>query len=68
MLVFEGFVVGFIVFAAGYVLLMKLMVRRADVLHGEFIQSDLPQEPVRAAGVLAVMQRYWNRAGLFARR
>lgn len=35
----EGIIFGFVVFVAGYVMLMRLMARRADVLHGEFIQG-----------------------------
>lgn len=37
---FEGILFGFLVFAAAYVILMRVMARRADVLHGEFIQPD----------------------------
>lgn len=36
----EGIILGFLVFVAGYVLLMRLMARRADVLHGEFIEDN----------------------------
>jgi thymidylate synthase len=37
---FEGIIFGFVVFAMGYALLMRLMARRADVLHGEFIEGN----------------------------
>lgn len=36
----KGILLGLIVFAVGYTLAMRIMARRADVLHGEFIQSD----------------------------
>jgi len=35
----EGIIFGFVIFVAGYVMLMRQMARRADVLHGEFIQG-----------------------------
>jgi hypothetical protein len=37
---FEGILLGLILFVVGYTLAMRLMARRADVLHGEFIQAD----------------------------
>jgi hypothetical protein len=55
---FEGIVVGFFVFAAGYVVLMRVMARRADVLHGEFIQPTGPSSSVSAASLLSRLQRY----------
>lgn len=36
----EGILCGLIAFAAGYVLIMRMMARRADVLHGEFIKPE----------------------------
>jgi hypothetical protein len=37
---FQPIFLGLIVFAVGYTLAMRLTARTADVLHGEFIQSD----------------------------
>ena len=54
---FEAIVCGFVVFAVGYVALMRQMARSADVLHGEFIQSDGFQRPA-APSWLAMIQRY----------
>jgi hypothetical protein len=64
---FEGIICGFIVFAVGYTLAMRVMARRADVLHGEFIQ---PNEPRRFAAptLLASIQRYVHGVLLPARR
>jgi thymidylate synthase len=36
---FEGVILCFAFFVVGYVLLMHLMARRVDVLHGEYIES-----------------------------
>ena len=64
---FEGIVVGFIVLAVGYVGFMRLMARRADVLHGEFIQRD-GASTVPEQSVLTVVLRYLNRSRIFAKR
>lgn len=55
---FEGIICGFIVFAVGYVGLMRLLARRADVLHGEFIQSDDMHRTHAAASIVATIQHY----------
>jgi hypothetical protein len=55
---FEGIICGFIVFAVGYVGFMRLMARRADVLHGEFIQSDDMHRAHAAASIVAMIQHY----------
>lgn len=36
----EVILCGLIAFAAGYVSIMRMMARRADVLHGEFIHPE----------------------------
>jgi hypothetical protein len=56
---FEGIICGFIVFAAGYTLAMRVMARRADVLHGEFIQPNGPRRPA-APTLLASIQRRFS--------
>jgi hypothetical protein len=42
---FKGLLFGFLVSAAAYVILMRVMARRADVLHGEYIQPDRRPAP-----------------------
>jgi hypothetical protein len=64
---FEGVICGFIVFAAGYTLAMRVMARRADVLHGEFIQPNGPRQPA-APTLLVSIQRYLHGVRLPARR
>jgi hypothetical protein len=64
---FEGIVCGFLIFAIGYAALMRQMARRADVLHGEFIQRDCFQRPV-APSWFAVIQRYVHGGRLPVRR
>jgi hypothetical protein len=54
---FEGIICGFLIFAIGYAALMRQMARRADVLHGEFIQRDGFQRPV-AQSWFAMILRY----------
>ena len=63
----EAIVCGFVVFAVGYVALMRQMARSADVLHGEFIQPDGFQQPA-ALSWLAMIQRYLPAMRLPARR
>jgi hypothetical protein len=43
---FDAILLGLIVFAVGYTLAMRVMARKADVLHGEFIHSE-EREPQR---------------------
>jgi hypothetical protein len=64
---FEGIIGGLIVFAIGYTLAMRVMARRADVLHGEFIQPNGPRHPA-APTLLASIQRYLHGVRLPARR
>ena len=64
---FEAIVCGFVVFAVGYVALMRQMARSADVLHGEFIQPDGFQRPA-ALSWFAAIQRYLPAMRLPARR
>jgi len=64
---FEGILVGLIVFAVGYTLAMRVMARRADVLHGEFIQSDERIATV-APSLLAVIADYLPKGRLMATR
>jgi hypothetical protein len=65
---FEGIICGFIVFAVGYTLAMRVMARRADVLHGEFIQPDGVRRLDAAPTLLASIQRYLHGVRLPARR
>lgn len=53
---FEGVLLGLIVFTVGYTLAMRIMARRADVLHGEFIQQSEPRRPATAPTSLANIQ------------
>ncbi|MDB5582226.1 MAG: hypothetical protein JWR80_7402 [Bradyrhizobium sp.] len=55
---FEGILFGFLVFAAAYVILMRVMARRADVLHGEYIQPDGLKRNAAAPSWFAILQRY----------
>jgi hypothetical protein len=68
MRMFEGILLGLIVFAVGYTLAMRVMARRADVLHGEFIQTSEPRGSTTARTLLANIQRYLHGVGLSARR
>jgi hypothetical protein len=36
----ESILFGFLVFAAAHAILVRIMARRADVLHGEYVQPD----------------------------
>jgi fatty acid desaturase len=54
----EGILLGLIVFAVGYTLAMRLMARRADVLHGEFIQNDGVNPAEATSSWMAMIQRY----------
>jgi hypothetical protein len=65
---FEGILLGLIVFAVGYALAMRIMARRADVLHDEFIQPSKPRRPATAPTLLANVQRYLHGDRLPARR
>ena len=64
---FEGIIFGFIVLAVGYVGFMRLMARRADVLHGEFIQRD-GASTVPEPSALTAIVRYLNSSRLLAKR
>lgn len=55
---FEGTLLGLIVFAVGYTLAMRMMARRADVLHGEFIQSDERIATAAPTTLLAIVASY----------
>lgn len=65
---FESIVCGFIVFAIGYTNLMRLMARRADVLHGEFIHSDIAGTAKVESSLFAAMNGYVKGIQLLARR
>ena len=65
---FEAIVVGFIGFTAGYVALMRVMARRADVLHGEFIQPSGSRDAVPPLSIITVIERHLNGFRLLARR
>lgn len=64
---FEGILLGLIVFAVGYTLAMRMMARRADVLHGEFIQSD-ERIATAAPTLLAIVASYLPKGRLPATR
>lgn len=53
---FEGIICGFIIFTVGYLLIMRITARQADVLYGEFIQSDGHQSD-KAPSTFAAIQR-----------
>ena len=53
----RGILLRFIVFAVGYTLTMRVMARRADVLHGEFIQTD-ERTSVAAPSLMASAASY----------
>ncbi len=65
---FEGIVCGFFVFAVGYVALLRVMARRADVLHGEFIQPDGMGASHAPLSAWAMIQRYVQGVARPARR
>lgn len=65
---FEGIVFGFFVFALGYVGLMRLMARKADVLYGEFILSPTSSSQERRSPMAASFARLLSRAGSLLRR
>jgi hypothetical protein len=65
---FEGIICGFIVFAVGYTLAMRVMARRADVLHGEFIQPSESRPAGTAPTLFANIQRYLHGVRLPVRR
>jgi hypothetical protein len=65
---FESILFGFLVFAGGYVVLMRVMARRADVLYGEFIQPNGPSPSAAAPSWLATVQRYVDGVRPSARR
>ncbi|MET0220342.1 MAG: hypothetical protein ABW175_20365 [Bradyrhizobium sp.] len=54
---FESIVLGFFVFALGYVGLLRLMARRADVLYGEFILTPAAGPERGLAAVVARLYR-----------
>lgn len=64
---FEGIVFGFFVFALGYVGLMRLMARKADVLYGEFILSPT-SAPAQRGPFAASLARLLDGARLLLRR
>jgi hypothetical protein len=64
---FEGIVFGFIVLVVCYVGFMRLMARRADVLHGEFIQRD-GATTVPEPSVLTAIMRYLESSRLLGKR
>jgi hypothetical protein len=61
----ENIVLGFVVFALGYVALLRVMTRRADVLYGEFI---LPPTADPERGAAAIMMRLVRGARSLVRR
>lgn len=68
---FEGIICGFIIFTVGYLLIMRITARQADVLYGEFIQSDghRPDKvPSTFAATFAAIQRLLPGLRLPARR
>lgn len=63
---FEGIICGFIAFAVGYGVLMRIMSRRADVLYGEFIHGRRPASTM--SRLAAIFSSYVQGVRLPARR
>lgn len=62
---FEAVICGFVAFAVGYTVLMRIMARRADVLYGQFIHG---RQPAAAVSWLVTLQSYLHGARLPVRR
>jgi hypothetical protein len=53
---FEGILIGFIILAGCYTLAMWVLARRADVLHGEFIDQDSQRQTDPASSWIATLR------------